>query len=125
MGSAVLLGNIPAFHTPHFSERASRVRIWGQREQRADLLSACPLCPGLVQFLPRPQVKQSRSVVSDSLRPHGLQPTRLPHPWNSPGKSTGVGCHVLLQGPRRELLLLVPDEKKWELCQAGPPEAIC
>ena len=25
------------------------------------------------------------------------QPTRLPHPWDSPGKSTGVGCHVLLQ----------------------------
>ena len=36
--------------------------------------------------------KWSRSVVSDSLRPHGLQPTRLPHPWGFPGKSTGVGC---------------------------------
>ena len=42
--------------------------------------------------------KWSRSVVSDSLRPHGLQPTRLLHPWDSPGKSTGVGCHFLLQG---------------------------
>ena len=38
------------------------------------------------------------SVVSDSLQPHGLQPTRLLSPWNSPGKNTGVGCHVLLQG---------------------------
>ena len=37
------------------------------------------------------------SVVSDSLRPHGLQPTRLLRPWNSPGKNTGVGCHFLLQ----------------------------
>ena len=37
------------------------------------------------------------SVVSNSLRPHGLQPTRLPCPWDSPGKSTGVGCHYLLQ----------------------------
>ena len=37
------------------------------------------------------------SVVSDSVRPHGLQPTRLPHPWDSPGKNTGVGCHFLLQ----------------------------
>ena len=36
--------------------------------------------------------------MSDSLRPHGLQPTRLLHPWNFPGKSTGVGCHFLLQG---------------------------
>ena len=40
--------------------------------------------------------KWSRSVVSDSLQPHGLQPTRLLHPWDSPGKSTGVGCHCLL-----------------------------
>ena len=40
--------------------------------------------------------KWSRSVVSDSLRPHGLQPTRLPHPWDFPGKSTVVGCHCLL-----------------------------
>ena len=37
--------------------------------------------------------KWSHSVVSDSLRPHGLQPTRLLHPWDFPGKSTGVGCH--------------------------------
>ena len=37
------------------------------------------------------------SVVSDSVRPHGLQPTRLPHPWDSPGKNTGVGCHFPLQ----------------------------
>ena len=33
------------------------------------------------------------SVVSDSVRPHGLQPTRLRRPWDSPGKNTGVGCH--------------------------------
>ena len=34
----------------------------------------------------------------DSLQPHGLQPTRLLCPWNSPGENTGVGCHVFLQG---------------------------
>ena len=39
------------------------------------------------------KVKWSRSVASDSLRPHGLQPTRLLRPWDFPGKSTGVGCH--------------------------------
>ena len=39
----------------------------------------------------------SGSVVSDSLQPRGLQPTRLLHPWNSPGKNTAVGCHFLLQ----------------------------
>ena len=40
--------------------------------------------------------KWSRSVVSDSSQPHGLQPTRLLHPWDFPGKGTGVGCHRLL-----------------------------
>ena len=38
------------------------------------------------------------SVLSDSLRAHGLQPTRLLCPWHYPGKNTGVGCHALLQG---------------------------
>ena len=47
-------------------------------------------------FLPS-SVQFSRSVVSDSLRPYGLQPTRLSRPWDSPGKNTGVGCHFLLQ----------------------------
>ena len=42
------------------------------------------------------KVKWSRSVVSNSLRPHGLQPSRLLHPWDFPSKSTGVGCHCLL-----------------------------
>ena len=40
----------------------------------------------------------SHSAVSDSLRPHGLQPARLLCPWDFPGKNTGVGCHFLLQG---------------------------
>ena len=35
--------------------------------------------------------------MSDSVRPQRWQPTRLPHPWDSPGKNTGVGCHFLLQ----------------------------
>ena len=41
--------------------------------------------------------KSLTSVVSDSMRPQRRQPTRLPHPWHSPGKNTGVGCHFLLQ----------------------------
>ena len=40
--------------------------------------------------------KWSRSVVSDSSWPHGLQPIRLLRPWDFPGESTGVGCHCLL-----------------------------
>ena len=35
--------------------------------------------------------------MSDSVQPHRRKPTRLPHPWDSPGKNTGVGCHFLLQ----------------------------
>ena len=35
--------------------------------------------------------------MSDSVQPHKWQPTRLPRPWDSPGKNTGVGCHFLLQ----------------------------
>ena len=48
--------------------------------------------------------KGSHSVMSDSLWPHGLQPTRLLSPWDLPGKSTGVGCHRLLR-----LLTLPPN----------------
>ena len=35
--------------------------------------------------------------MADSVRPHRRQPTRLPRPWDSPGKNTGVGCHFFLQ----------------------------
>ena len=42
-------------------------------------------------------VQFSRSVVSDSVRPHRRQPIRLHRPWDSPGKNTGVGCYFLLQ----------------------------
>ena len=43
-------------------------------------------------------VRVSRLVVSNSLRPRGLQPARLLCPWESPGKNTGVGCHFLSRG---------------------------
>ena len=51
-----------------------------------------------LRWLKWSEVKWSLSVASDSLRPHELQPTRLLCPWDSSGKSTGVGCHFLLQG---------------------------
>ena len=41
--------------------------------------------------------------MSNSVRPHRWQPTRLLHPWDFPGKSTGVGCHCLLH---RDILFL-------------------
>ena len=51
--------------------------------------------------------KWSRSVVSNSSRHHGLQPTRLLHPWDFPGKSTGVGCHCLLPTEMQHLYVLI------------------
>ena len=53
----------------------------------------------------------SHSVVSDSLQPHGVWPTSLLHPWDFPGKSTGVGGHCLLQNEMTKTLqnmLLTP-----------------
>ena len=46
--------------------------------------------------------KWSHSVMFDSSRPHGLQPTRLLRPWDFPGKSTGVGCHCHLNSKGNE-----------------------
>ena len=43
-------------------------------------------------------LKKGQKVVSDSLRPYGLQSARLLCPWDPLGKNTGVGCHALLQG---------------------------
>ena len=99
----------------------------------AKLLQSCPtLCdpidgsppgfpvPGILQARPLEWVaisfskdesekwKWSCSVVSDSSWPHGLQHTRLLHPWDFPGKSTGVGWHCLLLNDGQEGLL-----KRW------------
>ena len=49
-----------------------------------------------------------------TLRPYRQQPTRLPHPWDSPGKNTGMGCHFLLQ------CMKVKSEVK-SLSHVGPP----
>ena len=53
--------------------------------------------------------KWSRSVRSDSWQPHALQPTRLLRPWDFPGKSTGVGCHCLLQIMVLMMKIIMPD----------------
>ena len=54
------------------------------------------------------QWKWSHLVVSDPQRPHELQPTRLLHPWDFPGKSTGVGCHCLLHGVPYYVPIFIP-----------------
>ena len=47
----------------------------------------------------------SHSVMSNSLRPHGLSPTRLPRPWDPPGKNAGVGAVSLSRGNKRCCML--------------------
>ena len=54
-------------------------------------------CHFLLQYMKVKSESEFCSVVSDSSRPDGLQPTRLLRSWDFPGKSTGVGCHCLLQ----------------------------
>ena len=58
-------------------------------------------------------------VVSDSVRPHRWQPTRLHGPWDSPGKNTGVGCHCLLQG--RD----TANKKHWRVLTLSQPHWVC
>ena len=60
--------------------------------------------------------------MSDSVQPHRQQPTRLPCPWDSPSKNTGVGCHFLLQCVKvkslsRVRLLATP----WTAAYQAPP----
>ena len=63
--------------------------------------SVC-LCPKFPPLIRTPDTgfseSESRSVVSDSLSPHGLQSARLLSPWNSPGKNTGVGSQFSSPG---------------------------
>ena len=85
----------------------SRQEYWsGQRFPSPGIFPAQGMNPGLPHWrqilyhLSRhgsPPKSESFSVVSGSLRPHGLCATRLLCPWNSPGKNTGVGGHSLLQ----------------------------
>ena len=71
----------------------------------------------------------SRSVMFDSLQPHGLQPTRILCPWNSLSKDTGVGCHSLLQGislsQRLNPSLLHCRQILYHLSHSGSPHVSC
>ena len=66
--------------------------------------------------------KWSRSVLSNSPRPYGLQLTRFLYPWNFPGKSTGVGCHCLFQNNPREYQIVRTHKKEttWIQDPASP-----
>ena len=62
--------------------------------------------------------------MSDSVQLHRWQPTRLPHPWDSPGKNTGVGCHFLLQCMKVKVKALSPIgllATPWTAAYQAPP----
>ena len=61
--------------------------------------------------------KWSRSVVSHPQRPHGLQPSRLLHPWDFPGKSTGVGCH-------QRAWMWANSRREWRTEESGVPQSM-
>ena len=70
--------------------------------------------------------RESSSVVSDSVQPNRQQPTRLPHPWDSPGKNTGVSCHFLLQCMKwkvkvKSLSRVWPSATPWTAAHQAPP----
>ena len=83
-------GNVQMSYQPQRSQHLGTMK-WLQFSSRClfDLWKQ-PWCMLLLLLL-------SHFSVSDSVRPHRRQPTRLPRPWDSPGKNTGVGCHFLLQ----------------------------
>ena len=70
--------------SPERGRKSKRLRLLRGGEVKGRLKGICCCC-------------YVASVMSNSVRPHRWQPTRLPHPWDSPGKNTGVGCHFLLQ----------------------------
>ena len=79
------------------------------------------------EIIPMLLLLLSRSVVSDSVRPHRRQPTRLLCPWDSPGKNAGVGCHFLLQCTKvksesevAQSCLTLSDPMDWVAHQAPP-----
>ena len=91
-------------HCYGFHSALVTMMLWGLNEimyikhrTHGLVYSTCPVKPVTVSITKRCCCCcWVTSVVSDSVRPHRRQPTRLPCPWDSPGKNTGVGCHFLL-----------------------------
>ena len=73
-----------SFLSPERGRKSKRLRLLRGGEVKGRLKGRCCCC-------------YVASVMSNSVRPHRWQPTRLLCPWDSTGKNTGVGCHFLLQ----------------------------
>ena len=106
------------FYTPGFAKPVATDLFWMRMCMRARCLCACVPARGrCVCACDRRSLLLLlfTSVMSDSVRPDRRQPTRLPCPWDSPGKTTGVGCHFLLQ------CMKVKTEKKWSRSVVSAP----
>ena len=88
----IISGNSPALLFPDIASPCPLCRFWDSYS--SDFSSTLQYFHFCASLPPPP----SHSVVSDSLRPHALQPARPLCPWDFPGKNPGVGCHFLLQG---------------------------
>ena len=80
-----------------FSNESTLLMRWPKYCSFSSSISPSNEHPGLSSFrMDWLDLLAVTSVVSNSVRPHRRQPTRLPHPGDSPGKNTGVGCHFLV-----------------------------
>ena len=97
--SSILAWKIPWTEEPGGlqSMGLQRVRQDWMTEHRTLSRVPCSIELVLIRYVFYTCCCEVASVVSDSVRPQRRQPTRLPCPWDSLGKSTGVGCHFLLQ----------------------------
>ena len=98
----------------HLQVRRTHQQLSGGQTIMVSICQTCHLSPLLCNSIHKCRCCcYVASVVSDSVRPQRRKPTRLPHPWDSPGRNTGVGCHFLLQWMK------VKSER--EVAQSCPP----
>ena len=105
----ISLSDVSNGHTKSESAIQSFENKINSIDSESEIAQSCPtLCDPMDCKLPGSSIHRillarvladaaAKSLQSDSVRPHRWQPTRLPRPWDSPGKSTRVGCHFLLQ----------------------------
>ena len=118
-GSAVTGGMAP-LRWEHLT-KAVQADSRGPESQRAPRRALPARAEKRTSHSKKSEKSQSHTVVSNALRPYGLQCARLLCPWDSPGKNTGVGCYFLLQGIEPGSLALQADSLPTELL--GKPKS--
>ena len=86
------------FRENHEKDKNSEFCVYSGVFTYIPMATISPSCDSFVHIILCFLLLFSLQVVSNSLWPHGLQPTRLLCPWDSPGENAGVGCHFLLKG---------------------------